>query len=496
MLHGMFVPILILISVLKTKTNKGERKMQTKDVKLIKHLNKLGINTDDLGRCKIDVGVLKKLKPMPSGNGYKAVVVRDKNLMGFRVRVNTGGLRTFHYRFRPKGKTTDNNLHEKQHISIGTWYDVSNPKEKDLIGITPAFARKLAEEMKVKIQRKEDPWSIVKERKKGRSLLSVYEDWIMKRLPSANYKPKSVRDYKSRYELYIKCSGKGAAHKKLYRQSPAVFGMMKLPIKDLTKDDYIALHNAITKHKPYPANRVVEDLRLVEKYAVEIGLLSKRVVEFKKKELNLETGRLDREDPYTIYEMKRYRINALKLISEDRKTYLVPCLSLLATGLLGGRSKSMIFSIKWDQINLPKGTIKFIDTKNNKPITLDFDYRFKAILRIMKAHRETINHRDKRHVYVFPTSSKEFKTKHINDPRKTHTSIIGRAKLKYKCIHFLRHSWATNFYNATGDVMYVQEAGGWRDINSVKKYITVSDRIRKDKLAQVRNYTNKNSHVA
>jgi hypothetical protein len=72
--------------------------MQIKDIKLIKHLNKLDINTDDVGRCKIDVRVFKKLKPMPSSNGYKAVVLRDKNLMGFRVRVNTGGLRTFHYR--------------------------------------------------------------------------------------------------------------------------------------------------------------------------------------------------------------------------------------------------------------------------------------------------------------------------------------------------------------------------------------------------------------
>ena len=87
MLHGMFVPILILISVLKTKTNNGESLMQTKDIKLIKHLNKLGINTDDFGRCKIDVGVLKKLKPMPSGNGYKTVVVRDKNLFYYKFRV-------------------------------------------------------------------------------------------------------------------------------------------------------------------------------------------------------------------------------------------------------------------------------------------------------------------------------------------------------------------------------------------------------------------------
>ena len=156
-LHGMLASILIFISVLKTKTNKGESKMQTKDVKLIKHLNKLSINTDDLGRCKIDVGVLKKLKPMPSGNYYKAVTVKDSNLMGFRVRCNPGGKKTFHFRFRPKGQNAEGILHEKQHISIGDWYDNSDPTQKDLIGLTPAFARKLAEDMKIKIHKKRGP---------------------------------------------------------------------------------------------------------------------------------------------------------------------------------------------------------------------------------------------------------------------------------------------------------------------------------------------------
>jgi len=470
--------------------------MKKEENKTSEFLKRLGINLDQHGRIKIDVGVLKKLKPMPSGNYYKAVTVKDSNLMGFRVRCNPGGKKTFHFRFRPKGQNADGILHEKQHISIGDWYDNSDPAQKDLIGLTPAFARKLAEDMKIKIHKKEDPWSIVKERKKGRSLLSVYEDWITKRLPSANYKAKSVIDYKSRYNLYIKCNGKSAAHKKLYRAYPAAFAKIKQPIKDLTKDDYIALHNAITKHKPYPANRVIEDLRLVEQYAIEIGVLEKRVVVFKKKELNNEVDRLDKEDPYSVEEMRRYRTAALKLIKSMRLHYLVPALCLLATGLLGGRSKSMIFSLRWDQINYASNTLKFLNTKNNQPITLDFDYRLKAILRIMLQHRQTINHRDKRYAYVFPTAYKHFKTKHINDPRRTHTSIIELSKLKYKCIHFLRHSWATNSFEATGDILSVKEMGCWQDIKSVQKYIHVSKKLRKARLNQMRIHMNKRTHVA
>ena len=44
-------------------------------------------------------------------------------------------------------------------------------------------------------------------------------------------------------------------------------------------------------------------------------------------------------------------------------------------------------------------------------MVLYFDYRFKAVLRIMLNHRKTINHRDKRFAYVFPALSKKSKTK-------------------------------------------------------------------------------------
>ena len=151
-------------------------------VNKINFIKKLGIDVDDDGRVRLDVTVMKKLKPIPMGNWYKELIVRDKNLMGFRARVSPGGQRTFLFRYRPKGKDLDGSILNKQNITLGRWYDSSSPKEKDLVGITPTVARKLAEEMKMKIARKEDPYSIIKARRKGRTLISVYQDWIDKRL--------------------------------------------------------------------------------------------------------------------------------------------------------------------------------------------------------------------------------------------------------------------------------------------------------------------------
>ena len=45
---------------------------------------------------KIDNTTMAKLKPMPSGNGYKAITLKDKTLMGFRARVSETGKRVLY----------------------------------------------------------------------------------------------------------------------------------------------------------------------------------------------------------------------------------------------------------------------------------------------------------------------------------------------------------------------------------------------------------------
>jgi hypothetical protein len=64
---------------------------------------------------------------------------------------------------------------------------------------------------------------------------------------------------------------------------------------DLTKDDYVRYHTAVTYAGKIQANRCIEDLRLVEKYALEKGYIKKTVCHFRKKELNKETNELKRQ---------------------------------------------------------------------------------------------------------------------------------------------------------------------------------------------------------
>ena len=124
------------------------------------------IEEDTDGRVRIDIQVMSLLKTIPKGNYYKEKIIKDKNLMGFRARVSPGGQRAFIFRYRPKGKDEHGNYFEKVNKTLGPWYDKNDPKEKDLIVITPAVARKMAEEMKAKIVRGEDPMLLLLENQK------------------------------------------------------------------------------------------------------------------------------------------------------------------------------------------------------------------------------------------------------------------------------------------------------------------------------------------
>ena len=109
------------------------------------------------------------------------------------------------------------------------------------------------------------------------------------------------------FRVYVEQRSKHPLHVKLYKHKDS--DMVNRPILELTKDDYIKLHRLISSHAATQANNVIEMLRLVERYAKELGHVKKTVVHFskKRKEMNKELSRLDKEEPYTPAELVQYR---------------------------------------------------------------------------------------------------------------------------------------------------------------------------------------------
>lgn len=451
---------------------------------------------DEDGRLKISPETMKLLRPKVKDGVKKKNTINDRSVLGFRAICYPGGKKSFQFRHRPKQADNAEIGVYNEHVEtvLGNYFDPND--KKNTTGITCAVARKLAEELKNKVRMSEDPKSLMAAKKRGKNLKQIADLFLKNRLDRPGIKSSTLKNFTNILNNFVFQKGDNPKHRKMFRAYSNFFKMFQVPMRNLAKDDYIKIHKALTTLGKYQANRVIELLRLVEKYAIEINELDKRVCIFKKEELNREMKRVEINSPYTPEELKRYRRSALELIKEDREMYLVPCYTLLSTSLLGVRSKSQSFCTEWKNVNLKKKTILYTETKNDEVQKVRFDYRFAAILRLMKTVRNEINHRDKRHAFVFPSASKGFKTKHINDPRRTHKSILERAKLRYLPIHFLRHSWATNSYEATGDLYAVQEMGGWKDIKSVSVYSKMSDKIKDERLVQQRNHAARKAHVA
>ena len=78
----------------------------------------------------------------------------------------------------------------------------------------------------------------------------------------------------------------------MYRSFRDAFKIVNAPIKTLQRDDYIALHSAVSQYFPFQANRLMEDIRLVEKYAIENKVMTRAAISFPKKIFEQRTEKI------------------------------------------------------------------------------------------------------------------------------------------------------------------------------------------------------------
>ena len=470
--------------------------MKTKDMR---GHNKPPQTLDDMldknNRVRITNKVMKLLKPLVVDDEYKERRINDADIRGFKARVHPGGMRTYYYQYRPKGvdkektdaaRKKDANAksiyHDKVKITLGHF-------DKHDKGTRAAIARKLAEEIRDAIRVGKDPHALIAKRKRAKTLDVIYDEFIKNRVKSAAFKEKSRTDLISRNKVWIKLKSNKPKNRQIYLQNKSALLIGKKKMIEIDKDDLVRYHTAVSCAWRYQANRCIEDIRLVFEYAKEKEYIKNNICHFKKNELNREIKRMDVEDPYDKVELKRIRQSALKFAKIDQRSK-ISCMSILAAAYMGGRSRSMIFNLEWDRVDMPRRLVKYIDTKNDEPMTLPFTLKAKTVLKVMLSIRHKTNPRDARYRYVFPTSRKRSKQKHIQDPRKTFKKICKDAQVKLHPLHFLRHSWATNAYEATGDTEIVRELGGWLDPQSVMVYVKLLKNRKKKQIDVINKFMN------
>ena len=107
---------------------------------------------------------------------------------------------------------------------------------------------------------------------------------------------------------------------------------------EITKDDLVAYHAAITKAGTYQANRVIEDLRLIFKWS-KGKYIKENVCVFTEQDLNKEYKRMDEKKPYSRREWRLLRIAAHKLAKKNSRVF-VACMGVLITLYKGRRYKN------------------------------------------------------------------------------------------------------------------------------------------------------------
>jgi integrase len=284
-----------------------------------------------------------------------------------------------------------------------------------------AQARQMAHENKNLLGRDLDP---ADERNKRRSVPTLTEFATDEYLPYAQQHKRSWKDDES----------------KLRREIGQILG--KVPLTEITTRDVMQLHAAIQKKSSAAtANRYLALLSRVFSLGIQWGHLERNPAKGVKK--YREAG--PRYRYLTGDELTRF-LTALD--AEAGKTAVNALTLLLLTGL---RSKSELFSLPWSEVDLERGNVRLLHTKNGRSRTVALNSSALALMK--KIHEEAAPGCP----WVFPARSGDG---HLVDVRKPLARAMSRAGLSDLRPHDLRRSFASLAVNAGVDIYQVKDLLG------------------------------------
>jgi len=200
-----------------------------------------------------------KLKVDKNGQ-YTESVLNDSECIGLRLRQRSNGNKTWYYERWNKqlNRPTKYKLLEYPTLSI-----------KD--------ARNLATELRSQIVLGKDPKAIVAEYTNAKSLKFFAEEWTKKVLNvSKRFRPGTRKQTRARLKtwLYLKPSLKIGTNKQTRAVINKYFSILNIQnkkLRDITHEDAIAFHDAITNSSPSQANRVIDDVQQIFEWAISKG---------------------------------------------------------------------------------------------------------------------------------------------------------------------------------------------------------------------------------
>jgi integrase len=416
----------------------------------------LDADGNSTGRIKFTNTVIRKhlTRKLNAKQQYVERVINDSEKIGLKAKINPGGSKSFFYQVTTKGKRNP----DKHHLG-------NFPEMK------VEAARSLVEDLKQAIKLGRDPKTVIEERRKAKTLSAAIALWKEKILYKATrYKQSTIDDVDNRFKNWIDLNSIHPKTNRVILNNRSDLNIGTKRMVEITKDDLIAYHAAISKSGKYQANRIIDDLKVIFKWAKENNIIKENICNFNKEELNPEYTRLDEVDPYSREEWRMIRKAAVKLYKNNPRVFLA-CMAVLLTLYHGRRYKSELLTLKWTQIDWDMNKVLLHDTKTGKS-QFSLNRLSRWVLRQLWKYKKVRfkNIKSIKSRYLFPATRKS-KKPYVQDIRKTWIKICAAAGVRKLEIYMLKHTWGCLALLATnGNVKAVKDEGGWKTYKMVERY--------------------------
>jgi len=354
----------------------------------------------------------RAIQALPFSDTGRQITYRDTATPNFALMV-TKGSKTFYF---------------------SGWVPGSAKAERIRIGGFPATtveqARAEVKKVNGDLARGENPAEAKRAVRQETTFGEHFDDYLERHAKS--YK-KSWKNDQDNYERYLK-------------------HWEKRKLSAIKRADVQRLHSKVGKeHGHYAANRMLATLRIVFRKAVEWGWQGDNPAQSVKQFPEKSRDRFLQGD-----ELPRFFAALAEEPSDTMRDYFT--LSLL-TGARAANVKAM----RWEQINLERGTWFIPETKNNDPQTIPLMPVLVELLANRQARIEG--------PWVFPADSK---TGHLQEPKKAWANLLERAKLENLRMHDLRRSLGS-WQAATGaNLSVIGKTLNHRNVSTTAIYARLS----------------------
>ena len=423
---------------------------------------------------------VKKLNPR-----NRRYYVLDAGCAGFRIYVDVNGTVTFYLQRYIRGQgNARNKLGNFPEMSVAAARDLAlNYKSKSVLGEDPTLLQKEKEESNLKFG-------------------EVVEDYIKNRmLKKVKKKAGGLRDNNiwraEIYRAWFLGKAKDVKLQKFWDDNKDRLNLASKKLSEIGEDNLTDFFECATERGGYGANRLIATVRRLFNWVIGRNKFSgpNPVKIIKKENILWNEEEIDHLDYYSTADMKKIIASCYKFAKNFK--FRVACYAILAALLCGGRAKSEVFNLTWNQIKWDKKHIRYEkgSTKTGggiRPITDSMV----ALLR--KIQNERLNKdtkspfyyppTDDRHDYIFPNwmfgknkmtkrGIRKCKLMHVHEVKVMWNKIKKDAEVESRDLKSLRHTFATFCVTKGVSLRMIQKYLMHKSIKTTEVYAAASDEL-------------------